>query len=257
MEILDILVLVFTILSGLAVGSFLNVYIYRIPNHIFFSKSRSFCPKCNHELKWYDNIPVLSYLCLGGKCRYCKGKISPIYPFVELLNLGLWLGIFFTYKSSYILIFYYIVLSTLIVMSFIDIKTREIPDSVHVIILILALISFAPVDNIMWQSKLIGAVIISVPLLIIALLTGGIGGGDIKLFFVLGLLLGVGRIAIAFFVGTVLAGLVGLIILIVMKKQGRKYELPFGPFIAIGTFVAMVAGTPIINYYTEMFSVFF
>ena len=256
MEIVDILVLVFTIILGLCVGSFLNVCIYRIPNHNFLSKNRSYCPKCKHELKWYDNIPVFSFVFLGGKCRYCKEKISPIYPFVELLNLGTWLAIFFTYRSSYILIIYYIVLSTLIVMSFLDIKTREIPDTIHIIILILALISFAPIDDIMWQSKLIGAVCVSVPLLIIALITGGIGGADIKLFFVLGLLLGVGRIVITFFIGTVLAGLVGIVILIVMKKKGRKYELPFGPFIAIGAFVSMLAGTPIINYYTQLFTAF-
>ena len=256
MEIVDILGLVFTILLGLAVGSFLNVCIYRIPNHNFFDKSRSYCPNCKHELKWYDNIPVLSYITLGGKCRYCKQKISPIYPFVELLNLWLWLGVFFTYKVSIISILYYIVLSTLIVMSFIDLKTREIPDTVHIIIIICALISFAPIDSIMWQSKLIGAVVVSVPLLIIALLTGGIGGGDIKLFFALGLLLGVGRVVIAFFVGTVLAGIVGVVILIIMKKQGRKYELPFGPFIAIGTVVAMFAGSPIIEFYANLFSSF-
>ena len=139
-------------------------------------------------------------------------------------------------------------------MSFIDLKTREIPDTVHIIILLIALISFAPVDNIMWQSKLIGAVVVSVPLLIVALLTGGIGGGDIKLFFVLGMLLGVGRIVITFFVATILAGIVGVGILIAMKKQGRKYELPFGPFIAIGSMVAIFAGTPIIEFYTNLFT---
>lgn len=254
MEIVDILGLVFTILMGLAVGSFLNVCIYRIPNHNFFDKTRSYCPNCKHELKWYDNIPVFSYIFLGGKCRYCKEKISPIYPTVELLNLALWVGTFMVYRTHIITIIYYIVISTLIVMSFIDLKTREIPDTTHIIILVLALFSFAPVDNIMWQSKLIGAVIISVPLLLIALLTGGIGGGDIKLFFVLGMLLGVGRIVITFFVATVLAGIVGIGILIAMKKQGRKYELPFGPFIAVGTMVAIFAGTPIIQYYTNLFT---
>lgn len=254
MIIPEILTLVFTILLGLAVGSFLNVCIYRIPNHSFFSSQRSYCPKCNHELAAKDNVPLFSYIFLGGKCRYCHEKISPIYPFVELLNLALWLGVFFTYKVSVITFFYYVVISTLIVMSFIDLKTKEIPNGVHVIILLFALISFGPIDSVSWQSQLIGSVVISVPLFLIALITGGIGGGDIKLFFVLGMLLGWKNIVVTFFIACILAGIVGIGVLIVKKKNGRKIEMPFGPFIAIGTYVAMLCGELIVDSYLALFT---
>ena len=256
MDTLQIISLVFTILLGISIGSFLNVCIYRIPNHNFFDKSRSYCPNCKAEIKWYDNIPVFSYIFLGGRCRNCHQRISPIYPIVELTNLGLYIGIFFKFGVNYITIIYCLVASILIVMSFIDLKTTEIPDTVHILIIVLALITFAPIDNIMWQSKLIGAVCVSVPLFVLAFF-GGMGGGDVKLFFALGLLLGVGRIVITFFVAVVLGGIAGGIILLVKKKQGRKYEMPFGPYIAIGAMVAMFFGEPIIAYYTEMFTVLF
>lgn len=255
MSVAEILTLIFTILLGLIVGSFLNVCIYRIPNRNFFSKTRSYCPKCNNEIKWYDNIPVLSYLFLGGKCRFCKQRISPIYPIVELLNMALWIGIFFIYKVNYITFIYYIVISTLIVISFIDLKTKEIPNTLQIIILIFALISFAPIDNISWQSKLIGMALVSVPLFIIALITGGIGGGDIKLFFVLGLLLGWKNIVVTFFVATILGGLVGIIVLIIKKNAGKKTEIPFGPFIAIGAYVAMLCGELIVDNYLALLNV--
>ncbi len=252
MTLPEIITLILTIFLGLAVGSFLNVCIYRIPNKSFFSSQRSFCPKCKHTLSMWDNIPVLSYVFLGGKCRYCHEKISPIYPIVELLNLGLWLGLFFTYKVSVVTFFYYVVVSALIVMSFIDLKTKEIPDTIHVIILIFALISFGPVDSISWKSRLIGAVVISVPLFVIALITGGIGGGDIKLFFVLGMLLGWKNIVVTFFISCILAGLVGIGIMIAKKKNGRKIEMPFGPYIAIGAYVAMLCGERIVNAYLSL-----
>lgn len=253
MDIAEIITLILTVLLGLAVGSFLNVCIYRIPNHTFFSKARSFCPNCKSEIKWYDNIPIFSYIFLNGKCRSCKQRISPIYPFVELLNLSLYLGIFFTYGASFMTFIYYIVVSTLIVMSFIDLKSKEIPDTIHVIIIITALISFAPIDSVSWQSKLIGMAAISVPLLILAVITNGIGGGDVKLFFALGLLLGWENILVAFLLSVILAGIAGIAILVVKKKEGKKYELPFGPFIAVGAYISILCGEQLINCYISLF----
>lgn len=252
MNALEITGLVFIILLSLSLGSFLNVCIYRIPNKTFFKNKRSYCPKCNHQLKIKDNIPLFSYIFLKGRCRYCKEKISIRYPFVELLNCLLSMFIFIKYRYNWIAFVYLILIPTLIVMSFIDLDTMEILDRINVTILILGLLTFIPnikYYNVTWQEKLIGMVCVSVPIFIIALITNGIGLGDVKLYFVLGLLFGWKYVLLIFFFSVVIGGIIGVFILLNNRKKENKIkEMPFGPFIAIATILVIFLGEYILNY---------
>lgn len=215
---LTITLYIFSALMGLAIGSFLNVVIYRLPRGEFFSKARSYCPKCGSAIKAYDNIPVLSYIILKGKCRNCKEPISFRYPAIELLCGVLWVVNFAVFGISYMTLIYDVLVSVLIVIAMVDFDTFEIPDSSQITILLLGLITFFPISGVSWQSKLIGCVCISIPMLILAFF-GGMGLGDVKLYFVLGLLLGWQKILLLFLLSVVMGGIFSIVYIIVRKKR--------------------------------------
>lgn len=254
MELGHLLFTIFSAFFGLAVGSFLNVCIYRIPKGTFFTEKHSYCPKCGQPLKWYDMVPVFSWIFLGGKCRNCKEKISARYPIVESLNAVLWtLSAYFIGLNANAFI-YDALFSALIVMTFIDIDTKEIPNGIVVFIIILSIPLFFTAKDVVWWHRFVGAVVISVPLYVIALVTGGIGGGDIKLYFALGLVLGLYPTLVSAFIAIVSAGLIGGALLLT-KKVRKGYELPLGPFIALGAVVTVFAGTPIIDGIKNLFGI--
>lgn len=218
MVALDVCLYILSALGGLVVGSFLNVCIYRLPRGEFFSKSRSFCPNCKSPIKGYDNIPVLSYIILRGKCRSCGERISPRYPLVELLTCALWVGNYAAFGLDGMTIVYDITVAVLIVAAFVDLDTFEIPDSGIVTLLILGAVTFAPFGGVSWQDKLIGCVCVSVPMLIVCLL-GGMGFGDVKLYFVLGLLLGWKKILVVFLLSVVLGAAVSVVYLAIKRRK--------------------------------------
>lgn len=218
MVALDVCLYILSALGGLVVGSFLNVCIYRLPRGEFFSKSRSFCPNCKSPIKAYDNIPVLSYIILRGKCRSCGERISPRYPLVELLTCALWVGNYAAFGLDGMTIVYDITVAVLIVAAFVDLDTFEIPDSGIVTLLILGAVTFAPFGGVSWQDKLIGCVCVSVPMLIVCLF-GGMGFGDVKLYFVLGLLLGWKKILVVFLLSVVLGAAVSVVYLVIRRRK--------------------------------------
>lgn len=218
MVALDVCLYILSALGGLVVGSFLNVCIYRLPRGEFFSKSRSFCPNCKSPIKAYDNIPVLSYIILRGKCRSCGERISPRYPLVELLTCALWVGNYAAFGLDGMTIVYDITVAVLIVAAFVDLDTFEIPDSSIVTLLILGAVTFAPFGGVSWQDKLIGCVCVSVPMLIVCLF-GGMGFGDVKLYFVLGLLLGWKKILVVFLLSVVLGAAVSVVYLAIKRHK--------------------------------------
>lgn len=218
MVALDVCLYILSALGGLVVGSFLNVCIYRLPRGEFFSKSRSFCPNCKSPIKAYDNIPVLSYIILRGKCRSCGERISPRYPLVELLTCALWVGNYAAFGLDGMTIVYDITVAVLIVAAFVDLDTFEIPDSGIVTLLILGAVTFAPFGGVSWQDKLIGCVCVSVPMFIVCLF-GGMGFGDVKLYFVLGLLLGWKKILVVFLLSVVLGAAVSVIYLVIKRRK--------------------------------------
>ncbi len=240
------------ILYGLLIGSFLNVCIYRIPKEISVLAGKSFCPTCNHPLNPLDLVPVFSYLFLGRRCRYCKEPISSRYALIEILT-GLVFGIvYLRYGLTAGSIFVCLLACILITLSFIDLDTQEIPDRVHIFIITLALLNVFFEPSISIPNKLLGALVISVPMLMIAVLTGGFGGGDIKLMAAVGLFLGVGPTIVSFFLGAILGGLYG-IYLMVFKKAKGKTAFSFGPFLSMGIFIGCLYGQEIVDFYLSFY----
>lgn len=178
------------LLFGLVVGSFLNVCIYRIPLGISVAKGRSFCPACGEKIAWYDNVPLLSFLVLRGRCRRCGDRISPRYPAVEAANALLWLLCYLSHGYSAKTLLLCLALSALLVAAMIDRDTGIIPDRISVFLAALACCSLFAPGFPSPLARLGGALCVSVPMLLAALLWEGFGGGDIKLCAAFGLLAG-------------------------------------------------------------------
>ena len=242
--------LTYITVMGFVIGSFLNVCIYRIPLHLNIAKGRSFCPSCHTTLKPYDMVPIFSYLILRGKCRKCKAPISVQYPLVEALTGILFLAAFlahgFTIYSGLLCLFF----CCLIVVSITDIQTMMIPDSLQVFIFILAVINIIVTPN-EFIEKLIGLAVISMPMLLIAAITGGFGGGDVKLCAVSGLFLGWKLVLLGAFAGCILASCWS-ILLIIRKKADKKTLISFGPFLCFGFLFAALFGSQLITWYLTL-----
>lgn len=234
---------------ALLIGSFLNVCIYRIPLKQSVVKVNSHCFSCNKPIKPYDLIPILSYLFLGGKCRSCKEKISVRYPLIEFLNLALYIILYIQFGLSLKTVLYCFLSSIMIVVSMIDIDTGEIPDRLHIAVLILSPFTFF-IGDILWWERLIGFGAASLILLVLAMITNGFGGGDIKLMAVCGIFLGYKNILLALLIGVVIGGVLGGITMLTSKD---KKSIPFGPSLCIGIYLSALFGTKLLNWYLQTF----
>ncbi len=223
---------------GLVMGSFYNVLIYRLPRKISIVKpERSFCPSCDHQLAWKDNVPVFSYIFLGGKCRYCGERISPRYPIVESVTAVLFVLSVFLSDSPIGLISLWLLFSGAVIVSGIDFEHMLIPDSAVVI---------TAIGGVMWSwghghivlSLITAAGAFGFFALIYLLSKGGMGFGDVEYFAVLGLFM-TPLMAVTSVLFASLSALVIVLPLMLMHKAGRKTRVPFGPFLAIGTVLAM------------------
>lgn len=234
-------------LYGITAGSFLNVCIYRIPLREDVVHSRSHCMGCGYTLKWYDLIPLLSWLSLMGRCRKCGMKLSAQYPLVELANGLLWMGLIYAKGFTITGICYCIAASSLLVLSVIDWRTYEIPSGCNLMILFSGLVN-AVFHRGQWLSFGIGFSCVSGFLLLILLASRGraMGGGDVKLMAAAGLLLGWKQIIVAFFIGCVLASIIHLIL---MKIKGKGHMLAFGPYLSLGIWFSMMWGETLIEWY--------
>lgn len=261
-DMIDISWLIFIFCFGLILGSFTNVCIYRIPEKISLWFPPSTCPGCSKHIKGYDNIPVLSYLILRGKCRNCKTKISMQYPMVELFTGILITLIYLKIGLSYDLVFLASIAVVLITIAGIDLKTMIIPNGTVISLIIIGgLYTIARIIfpssfaiPITWLEALIGFFAASVPLFLVAVLSkGGMGGGDIKLMAAAGIFLGWKGILLAMIIGSLTGALVSLT-LILLKRRKRKDMIPFGPFLCFGIMVAAVVGGDIVTWYTNLFT---
>ncbi|MEG2454093.1 MAG: A24 family peptidase, partial [Clostridia bacterium] len=184
---------------------------------------------------------------------FCKQKISVRYPIVESINCIMWVLSAYYFGISINAFIFDLLFSALLVMTFIDLDTKEIPNGIVLLIMALGVVLFFTQPEIIWWHRLVGAVVVSVPLYIVALVTsGGIGGGDIKLFFALGIVLGFKLTLVAFGFAIILGGLVGAILLI-SKVAKKGFELPLGPFIALGAVAAVFFGNNLIGMYMRLF----
>ncbi|MSU54431.1 MAG: prepilin peptidase [Candidatus Staskawiczbacteria bacterium] len=246
----------FIFLFGLCVGSFLNVVIFRLEKEESFVTGRSHCPKCRHQLIWLDLIPVFSFLFLKGKCRYCSQKISWQYPAVEMATGLLFVLIFLAtpYNLISILFLLYIV-SFLIVIFIYDLKHYLIPDKILFPAIIISFLYQAIFHTSAMGNYLMASAIACGFLLAIFLVSKGqwMGFGDVKLAILLGFLIGFPNILLGLFLSFFFGAILG-IILMSFKKCGLKSEIPFAPFLILGTLTAMFFGSEIIQWYFQFFT---
>jgi len=293
MLVLNIVVLVLVFALGAIFGSFLNVVIYRLPKKENFVSGSSYCPHCKHKLGFQDLIPILSYIFLGRKCRYCNKPISPRYMLVETLTGALALAsflafmppggyyfrtdtaLFFTTTAKEVglmapwmpfdiptyafaliaAIMVFALLCVLVVVTFIDADTMEIPNSLPIWVAALGLASifFGPTHWIPWYNHLIGAFAISVPMFLLAFfIVGSFGFGDVKLMAAAGLFLGWQLALVATFIGVLFGGAYGIYVL-ATRKKGRKEHFAFGPSLCAGIAISIFVGQYIINWYLGFF----
>jgi len=251
----------FIFLFGLAVGSFLNVLIDRLPRDESPFKGRSYCEKCYKTLRWYDLIPLLSFIVLKGKCRYCHSTISYYYPIVEALT-----GVAFVFVVSFIpqenikyqisnikytieLFYYLFIVSSLIVIFFADLKYGIIPDKIiYPSILVSIAYLFINHKSLFINHLLVGVGAFLFFFLLYLITRGrGMGFGDVKLVFLLGLFLGWPKIIVMFYFAFLTGAALGCILILWGKKKLRGETLPFGPFLVLGTFVAAFFGESIVD----------
>ena len=251
LELIPIYITIF--LFGIVIGSFLNVCIFRIPNHETVVTERSHCMNCGYQLSWYDMVPVFSWLCLGGKCRKCKTPISPQYPIVEAVNGILYMVVFAVNGFSLESILYCLFVSALLVLSVIDWRTYEIPIGINIFILVLGILHTA-LDYSNWLTYVVGIFSVSLFLFLLLWISKGraIGGGDVKLMAVAGLLLGWKLAILAFFIGCIVGSVIHLLR---MKLSGADKVLAMGPYLSVGLFIAALWGNAMIGWYLGMFSV--
>jgi len=268
-------------LLGLAIGSFLNVCILRIPADKSIVLPASSCPKCGKGIAAYDNIPVLSWLLLGGKCRNCKTKISVMYPAVELLTGLLFLACYFAFGLTLDTLKWSVFSALLVVLTITDIRERILPDQVNFFGLGTGLLfslftrsadgtasylanrwfEFPPPQMaISFADGVLGAIAGSGLLWLVAegyfRLRGreGMGLGDVKMMAAVGAFLGLKRTLMTILAGSLLGSVIG-ICLIAITKKGRDYELPFGTFLGAGALLVLFFGTPALLWYQSLMAV--
>ncbi|MCX5848943.1 MAG: prepilin peptidase [Deltaproteobacteria bacterium] len=227
----------FAFVFGAAIGSFLNVCIFRLPAKTSIIKPGSKCPHCGHPLRFYDNIPIFSFLFLRGKCRDCGGKISWRYPLVELITAILSLFLFMKFGLTLKFFIFFIFIAVLIVITFIDLDHQIIPDILTLPGIPIFLLAAVFIVKLPWLEALLGVLIGGGILFAIALVyeliskREGMGGGDIKLLAMIGGFLGWKSLLFILLFSSLFGAIVGLAIVLI-QKQDMKYAVPFGPFLS-------------------------
>lgn len=248
---------IFAFIFGSVVGSFLNVCIYRLPRSESIVFPASHCPKCGSAIRAYDNIPIFSYLILRGRCRSCKTRISPVYPAVELITGLLTLVLFI--KTGLSLSFIVLVLFcwSLVVITFIDLEHRIIPDVISLPGIVVGFASSFLVPWLTWKSSLIGIIVGGGSLLLVASAyqwitkKEGMGGGDVKLLAMMGAFLGWMAVPFIIFASSLVGSVIGITLMLVQKKDS-KLAIPFGPFLAFGALLYIFYGRQIIHWYLNL-----
>ncbi len=241
------------ILFGLIFGSFLNVVIYRVPLRKSIVSPGSYCPKCNHAVRFYDNIPVISYILLRGKCRYCKTRISMIYPIVELFTSFSFYLAWISFGTQLVYtIFSLIFLCLIISLALIDLKHMILPDEMTIGGSVVFFIYSFFNPNLSTLNGIltgIGAFVIFWGIYIFYLKVRkmeGLGQGDIKMVLLLGLFLGVDKFIVTLLIASFLGLIVGIVVIII-KKKNFQYALPFGTFLSIGGYISLFWGDYILS----------
>lgn len=241
------------VVFGLFLGSFLNVCIYRIPRKESIAWPGSHCPHCGNPVKPWDNIPVLSYLFLRGRCRHCGERISPRYPLVECLSALLALSMLCRFGLSVEALIFYFWACALLVVTFIDLDLQIIPDSISIGGIVVGF-CLVPWMSTGWLDALYGMLLGGGLLLGIIygylFLTGkeGMGGGDVKLLAMIGVFTGWHGVLFTIFAASLVGSVVGVSWMLI-KRKGLQTAIPFGPFLALGAYLYVLTGPEIISWY--------
>ncbi len=237
---------------GLILGSFYNVLIYRLPRNISVVFPSSHCPNCNEKIRWYDNIPLISYIILKGRCRNCGAKISIQYPLVELSSGLLAMYSYYRWHLSPEALIVYIFFSALLVLSLIDLKFFILPDIITLPGIAVGLLSSLVREDITLIQSLVGAGVgFLIPFLIYIFYVKvrgmeGLGFGDVKLLTMIGAFTGVYGVIVSLFLGSIL----GLIFALpsILKNRNTQFVIPFGPFISLGCFIGYLLKDRILSF---------
>lgn len=252
MGIREVIFYLIFIITGLAVGSFLEVVIYRVPRKLSIVRPASFCPNCKKKIAFYDNIPVLSYIILRGRCRYCKSKIPVKSLLVEIITALLFLANYIIFGLSINTAIGIIFCCALIAVSFIDIEFKIIPNVIVLPLTVVGLALNIASDPSNWWMPLAFSVGAFVFMLMIHLISPrGMGMGDVKLSLMAGAFL-VRNVVSGLFLGFLLGSIYGLS-LIIIKRKKLKQAIPFGPFISLGSIISLFWGNNILKWYISFF----
>jgi leader peptidase (prepilin peptidase)/N-methyltransferase len=255
---LSSVIVVIVFMFGLCVGSFMNVCIYRLPTSTSIADPpRSMCPSCSSLIKFYDNIPVFSYLWLKGRCRYCNAPISFRYLVVEVLSGIAALSVLFRFGLTLEGLVYFIFIASLLVITFIDIDHRIIPDIITLPGIPIGLVASFALPKVTLLSSVLGLLAGGGSLWGVAWayhrITGkdGMGGGDIKLLAMIGTIVGWQGVIFTIFVSSAVGTIIGMTVMLV-KGKNMKFAVPFGPFLAIGAMAYIFFGERIIFWYFNL-----
>jgi leader peptidase (prepilin peptidase)/N-methyltransferase len=257
-----VLLYVFVFIIGALIGSFLNVCIYRIPRHVSIVWPSSRCPVCSEPIRPWDNIPILSFIILGGACRKCGTRISFRYPMVEALNAFFYVALLWRFGPDWPFLVFAVFCSALIVITFIDLDFQIIPDRITLAGIPAGLAAgslllpdpFLRAMPLGWQGSVIGAVSGFLFFYLVAvagekiLKKEAMGGGDIKMMAMVGSVLGWKGIILTTFLGSLFGSVAG-IIMMVFRGRERGSLIPFGPFLATGAAISLIFGQEIIFWY--------
>jgi len=251
----NILIVSIIFIFGMCIGSFLNVCIYRLPTSKSISNPpRSICPSCNSPIRFYDNIPVLSYIWLKGRCRNCIAPISFRYPMVELMTGIVATGLLFKFGLSLVSLVYFVFISSLLVITFIDLDHQIIPDIITLPGIPMGLVASFALPTITFKASVLGLLIGGGSLWFVAWAYNliahrdGMGGGDIKLLAMIGTIIGWQGVIFTVFASSVMGSCVGITIMLI-KGKNMKFAIPFGPFLSIGAIAYVFFGSQIITWY--------
>ena len=249
--------LLVALLMGLCIGSFLNVVIYRLPLGQSLVSPRSRCTKCGYELRWYDNLPVLSWAFLGGRCRQCRAPISAQYPIVEIITALLFVLVVSLTPVGPLLVSRLILVAILVALFGIDLEHQILPNVITLPGIAIGLM-FSLIASPGWKDALVGAALGAAVLYGIAAAyyavrrEEGMGMGDVKMLAMIGAFLGWQGVLVTLVLSSFSGAAIGLA-LIAAQRGGMKLALPFGTFLAAGAVAAMLAGDPLIAWYAGFF----
>jgi leader peptidase (prepilin peptidase)/N-methyltransferase len=253
------IVWVIVIALGLVAGSFTNVLIHRLPRRESLWWPRSHCPACRNPLRWYHNIPLVSWLVLRGRCAFCGVAISWVYPLVEVLTAGLFAAFFARYGISMVTVGFWYLSVTLVAVFFIDLKHRIIPNSLTYTGVLAGVALAVASPHLRWSEAVLGAVVGLAIFIGMAYLgrflfkKDSMGGGDVKLAAVLGAFLGVGKVLVVFVLSAAIGLVISLVGLWAFPALRRDRAIPYGPFLALAALLVSFFGESLIGFYVRHF----